>query len=172
MNENENGTVNNNSVSGEVNPPQADNADYIAAIKELQGNTVSKAQYDKLKLENKNLLSALINGETIEVEPEKKVDVSELRKELFSTDGDISNLDYITKVLDLRDALMESGERDPFLPTGNQVRVTAEMIDQANNVADVLRECVDFSQGDSGIFTAELQRRMKDPMPTALRRGR
>lgn len=172
MNENENVTVNNNSVSGEVNPPQADNVDYIAAIKELQGNTVSKAQYDKLKLENKNLLSALINGETIEVEPEKKVDVGALRKELFSTEEDISNLDYITKVLDLRDALMESGERDPFLPIGNQVRVTSEMIDQANNVAEVLRECVDFSQGDSGIFTAELQRRMKDPMPAAMRRGR
>ena len=60
---------------------------------------------------------------------------------------------------------MDAGHDDPFLPVGDKVRITNEMRDQAQNAADVFQECVDFARGDSGVFTAELQRRTKDVMP-------
>lgn len=141
--------------------------DYVAAIKELQNNTVSKTQYEKLRSENKKLLDALVNGSQIDIPREEKVDVNELRRKLFTKD--LTNLEYVDTALKLRTALMENGERDPFLPYGDKVQETAEMYERAQNVADGLQSCVDFAEGDSGIFTAQLQRITKD---TPIRRRR
>lgn len=134
--------------------------DYVAAIQELQNNSVSKLQYEKLRSENKKLLDALVNGQQIDLPKEEKHDVNELRRKLFTTD--LSNLEYVDTALKLRTALMENGERDPFLPYGDKVQETADMYVKAQAVADGLQSCVDFADGDSGIFTAQLQRITKD----------
>lgn len=136
--------------------------DYVAAIQELQNNSVSKTQYEKLRTENKKLLDALVSGQKIDLPKEEKPDVDELRKKLFNKDANLSNLEYVDTALKLRNALIEKGERDPFLPVGDRVNETAEMYDIAQRVADGLQECVDFADGDSGIFTAQLQRITKD----------
>ena len=142
-----------------------DSIDYIEAIKEMKQNSVTRESYDKLKSENKQLLDALVNGKEIEMKQEEPVDIAKLRKDLFNKDGHMSNLEYVSTALKLRDALLEKGERDPFLPYGDKVNLTAEHYDKAETVATVLKECVEFADGDSGIFTAELQRRTKDVMP-------
>lgn len=142
-----------------------DNIDYISAIREMKQNSVDRAMYNKLKGENQRLLDALVNGKEIEMKQEEPVDINQLRQNLFNRDGQMSNLEYISSALKLREALIERGERDPFLPYGDKVNLTAEHYDKANQVATVLRECVEFADGDSGIFTAELQRRTKDSMP-------
>lgn len=139
--------------------------DYISAINEIKKNSVDRSVYDKLKSENKQLLDALVNGKEIEISKEEPVDIAKLRKDLFNKDGHMSNLEYVSTALKLRDALIEKGERDPFLPYGDKVNLTAEHYDKAEQVATVLKECVEFADGDSGIFTAELQRRTKDVMP-------
>lgn len=154
---------NENSVSQQENVN--DSIDYIEAIKEMKQNSVTRAEYDKLKKENKQLLDALVDGKEIETKIEEPVDITQLRKDLFNKDGHMSNLEYVSSALKLRDALIEKGERDPFLPYGEKVTLTAEHYDKADQVATVLQECVDFADGDSGIFTAELQRRTKDTMP-------
>lgn len=142
-----------------------DNIDYISAISEMKKNSVTRESYDKLKSENKQLLDALVNGKELEIKREEPVDIAKLRKDLFNKDGHMSNLEYVSTALKLRDALIEKGERDPFLPYGDKVTLTAEHYDKAETVAAVLKECVEFAEGDSGIFTAELQRRTKDVMP-------
>lgn len=154
---------NENSVSSQENVN--DSIDYIEALKEMKQNSVDRSVYDKLKSENKQLLDALVNGKELEIKKEEPVDIAKLRKELFNKDGHMSNLEYISNALKLRDALIEKGERDPFLPYGDKVTLTAEHYDKVENVAAVLKECVEFADGDSGIFTAELQRRTKDIMP-------
>ena len=154
---------NENSVSEQENVN--DSIDYIEAIKEMKQNSVDRSVYDKLKSENKQLLDALVNGKEIEISKEEPVDIAKLRKDLFNKDGHMSNLEYVSSALKLRDALIERGERDPFLPYGEKVNLTAEHYDKAEQVATVLKECVEFADGDSGIFTAELQRRTKDVMP-------
>ena len=154
---------NENSVSEQENVN--DSIDYIEAIKEMKQNSVDRSVYDKLKSENKQLLDALVNGKEIEISKEEPVDIAKLRKDLFNKDGHMSNLEYVSTALKLRDALIEKGERDPFLPYGDKVTLTAEHYDKAEQVATVLKDCVEFADGDSGIFTAELQRRTKDVMP-------
>ena len=136
--------------------------DYIEALNELKSSTVSKTEYSKLRAENKKLLDALVNGQQIDLPKEEPVNVDELRRKLFNKDANLTNLEYVDTALKLRNALIEQGERDPFLPVGDRVSETAEMYDIAQRVADGLQECVDFADGDSGIFTAHLQRITKD----------
>lgn len=142
-----------------------DNADYIAAIKELKQNSVSKEDYLKLKEENRNLLTSLVNGETINnPDAEKKaMSVDELRNELFNKEH--SNLETVELALELRKSLMESGQTDPFLPYGEKIVPTDEDIAAANRVATVFQECVDYANGDSDVFTNELMRRTVDTAP-------
>lgn len=150
---------------------EMNNEQYIAAIEELKASTVSRDAYNKLRSENKQLLDALVSGQQLpQTQTENKPSVEDLRKKLFSTDGnDLSNLEYVETALSLRNSLIEAGERDPFLPYGDKVDITTEQIDAANKVANALQEMVDFAEGDSGVFTAEYQRRVKD---VAIPRGR
>lgn len=153
-----------NSDSQQENVP--DNMDYIEAIKEMRNNTVSKEAYSKLQDENKKLLQSLINGEAIEgqVIPEE-VDISKIRQELFSTDKSLSNLEYCEKALQLRNAILEKGGVDPFLPYGHQITPDQVDIEAADRVARILQNCIDYADGDSSIFTNELQRVMVDTSP-------
>lgn len=160
--------INENEISVSQQENVNDSIDYIEAIKEMKQNSVTRESYDKLKSENQRLLDALVQGKEIEITNNREpVDINKLRKELFNTsrEKNISNIDWVSNALKLRDALLEKGERDPFVPYGDKVTLTAEHFDKANMIAEGLRECVEFADGDSGIFTAELQRRTKDIMP-------
>lgn len=137
--------------------------DYIAAIQELKQNSVEREKYNQLKAENKKLLDAIVNGQEIDVsKQENKRSIEEIRNELFNGEKDLSNLEFIQNALELRSALIEKGEPDPFLPVGNQITPTDADIAAAERVATVLQECVDYAEGDSAVFTNELQRRMVD----------
>lgn len=146
-----------------INSTNDTNVDYIEALKEMKENSVSKAEYEKLKDENRKLLNAFTNGETISIPQEVKPNIDELRAKVMSEDQ--TNLEYITNVLALRKAVIENGDEDPFVPVGSKIAPTAEDRIKAQNVADVLQECVDYAQGDSQLFTNELQRRTIDVMP-------
>lgn len=137
-----------------------DNTDYITAIKELKENSVDRSKYDQLKAENKKLLDSIVNGTPAEVKVEDKKSIEELRAAYLKEDQ--SNLEYITNTLKLREAIMAEGKPDPFLPIGEQIMPTDQDIQTAQKVADVLQECVDYADGDSAIFTNELQRRLVD----------
>lgn len=141
-----------------------DSNDYIEAIKTMKLNTVERAEYDKVKSENKKLLDALVNGSDIDVpaQQSERPKIEDLRKELFSEDNQMSNLEYVTKALQLRNAVIAEGGADPFLPIGPHVEITEELSAKAERSAQVFQECIDLARGDSGVFTAELQRRMRD----------
>lgn len=146
----------------EQNNVENDSNHYIEAIKEMKANTVDKEAYRKLQEENKQLLNSLVNGETIETEnAEQKESIEELRTKLFGTKRkDLTNLEFVENSLKLRDALMESGEMDPFVPVGSKIKPTDEDFAKAKKVAEVLRECVDYAEGNPDVFTDELKRRI------------
>ena len=140
--------------------------DYIAQIKNLKENSVSKDDYNKLKADNKKLIDALANGTQMDGVVEPKVSavdkINELRTKLFSKGGNLNNLDYCKTAVELRDALIENGDKDPFLPFGHNVVATDSDYETANRVATIMKECIDYADGDSDIFTNELQRRTVD----------
>lgn len=138
-------------------------SNYIEAIQELRANSVDKTAYEKVVAENKQLLNSLVRGETVDTQREVNIDIKALRNDLFN--GENTNLDYISKSLQLRNELIKRGEKDPFLPHGAQIIPTEEDIATANRVASALQSCVDYADGDSNIFTTELQRIMVDSVP-------
>ena len=151
------------SVSGTV---EDNTQDYIKAIKDLKQNSVDRSEYDKLRAENKKLIDAVVNGQPGQEEPavskHSKEQIDDLRNDLFNSPRELNNLEYITKAMELREALMENGEPDPFLPVGKQISPTRDDIEGAEKVAQVYKECIEYAEGDSEVFTNELMRRTRD----------
>ena len=151
------------SVTGTV---EDNTQDYLAAIKELKEKSVDRSEYDNLRAENKKLIDAVVNGQPGQEEPvvskHSKEQIDELRNDLFNSPKELNNLEYITKAMELREALIENGEPDPFLPVGKQISPTRDDIEGAEKVAQVYRECIEYAEGDSEVFTNELMRRTRD----------
>lgn len=146
----------------------ADTAKYLEAIKQLKKDSVSRQEYEKLQAENKTLLDSIINGNEFAHETpqeQEPVDVDALRKELFTQGNDMTNLEYVTKALELRNAIIEAGGVDPFLPQGVKIHADETDVAAANRVADVFKECIEYADGDSQLFTQELMRRTVDAAP-------
>lgn len=152
---------NKNLLTSETGTVEDMTPDYLEAIKSLKENSVDRSKYDELRAENKKLLQAVVNGQTLDVEAvQPKVDIQELRNKLFNK-SEQTNLEYVTNVLNLRKALIESGEEDPFVPQGSQYNPTQADYEKANRVATVLQEMVDISEGDPNVFRNEYQKRVK-----------
>ena len=141
-------------------------SDYIEQIKKLKESSVSKDDYEKLRADNKKLINALASGTQVEDAVGSKVStadkINELRTKLFGKGSNLNNLEYCDTALQLREALIENGNRDPFLPFGHNVIATESDIESAERVATVMKECIDYADGDSDVFTNELQRRSVD----------
>ena len=151
------------SVTGTV---EDNTQDYLAAIKELKENSVNRSEYEKLRAENKKLIDTVVNGlpgqeEQVLVKHSKE-QIDDLRNDLFNSPRELNNLEFITKTMELREALMENGEPDPFLPVGKQISPTRDDIEGAEKVAQVYKECIEYAEGDSEVFTNELMRRTRD----------
>lgn len=151
------------SVTGTV---EDNTQDYINAIKELKQNSVDRSEYDKLRAENKKLIDAVVNAQPAQEEQvvvkHSKEQIDDLRNDLFNSPRELNNLEFITKTMELREALMENGEPDPFLPVGKQISPTRDDIEGAEKVAQVYKECIEYAEGDSEVFTNELMRRTRD----------
>lgn len=141
---------------------KTDNSQYIQALSELKANSVPKAEYEKLKAENKELLESIVNGREINLpsKEDEKPSIKELRNKLFNEEH--SNLEYCKTALELRKSILEDGGVDPFLPHGSKLAPTKEDEECAERVARVMQEAIDYADGDSQLFTQELQRRTID----------
>lgn len=141
---------------------QVDNNQYIEALNQLKANSVDKADYDKLKAENKKLLDSIVNGTEVALPATEKASIDDLRKKLAnSSEDNLSSLEYTETALKLRERLLEEGEEDPFVAHGSQYSPTQVDYDRANRVAAILQDCVDNSEGDDATFLAELKKRIK-----------
>jgi hypothetical protein len=141
---------------------QIDNNQYIEALNQLKANSVDKADYDKLKAENKKLLDSIVNGTEVALPASEKESIDDLRKKLANSSEDgISSLEYADTALKLRERLLEEGQEDPFVAHGSQYSPTQLDYDRANRVAAILQDCVDNAEGDDATFLAELKKRLR-----------
>ena len=140
---------------------------YIKTINEMKKNSVSKDLYAKLQEENKQLLDTIVNGnyhtdEEEQAIKEEPVDLDAIRKEMFS--GNCSNLKYAEDALKLREEILKKSNVDIFLPHGSHIQPTKEDVESVRNVVSCLQHCIDEADGDSSIFTLELQKYLQDPI--------
>lgn len=136
----------------------------VDALIDLKKNSVPKTEYDELNARYKKVLDSVVNGGTVEVVngEDQGHPIDELRKDLLNPECNLSNLEYAKKALELRKKVMDEGKVDPFIPVGRQISATDNDIALANKVATVIEECIEIADGDSAIFTNELQRRTMD----------
>ena len=155
----------NSESAKEVNTTETE-FDPVQAINELKQNSVSKEDYNKVVAEKNKYLKALIDGNQVaEVQNKEPVDIDGLRRELFSGEKDLTNLEYAKKALELRNALIERDGVDIFVGRGSKLTPTDEDYEAAQRVADGFQQCIDVAQGDSEIFTRELMRITEDVAP-------
>ena len=150
----------NNNENVEIQTPEMN---YAEVIKNLKATTVSREEYDRVMNENKTLANALATSpakSTDDDEVELPTDeyIDGLRKKLFKINGGISNREFIKTTLDLRDALMARGERDPFLPVNKEYIDNPSDMAAVNDLANGLREIVEYSGNDDALFNSELKR--------------
>lgn len=150
-------------VSGE---DPVGNEQYIAAINELKANTVTKDRFLKLQEENKQLLNSLVNGQSINQPAETSTEPSiEDLKSHLQEEG-LTNLDYVTTSLKLRNKVLAEEGIDMYCPNGAKYVSTYEDKVTAQAVADAFQEMIDLADGSTEIFNSEFQRRVKDvPIP-------
>lgn len=150
----------------------AENEKILDAVDEAQIVTQLSDKVTKLEAENAELQAAkkkyydrLLNNNV--VEPEQKVvhtdaEIQEMRQKLFTNENELSNLEYVKTALELRDAILEKteGKTDIFVGKGSKFAPTQEDYFRAENTAESLKECVEYANGDSQLFTQEVQRRI------------
>lgn len=122
---------------------------------EYKRNSKSLEEYNKVKKEKEEIIRAFASGEALALEDQKPVDVNEIRMRFTKAE---SSLDGISAALELRDAIIAKGGKDPFLPVGKKISPTDEDIATANRVAEGFRHCIEYAEGDPHIFANELSR--------------
>ena len=157
----------------EEKPEQQDNVALAKALKEARENSVSKEEYERVVNENKKLVSEIINGDggagNGQANPPEKADIKALREELYGPKGaDLNNLDFWTKTLALREAVIEQEGYDPFLPHGAKIKPNEQDVERANAVAKTVQKCIEDANGNSEVFTALLQAETANDSPSFL----
>ena len=137
-------------------------ADPMTLLEELKKNSVPKEEYDKAIAErNRYFQAASNNYKQEEVEIVEKPDINELRKDWLNCDESVRGLDYWKKTLALRNALIDSGQPDPFVPTGRKISPTPADFNGADKVASVVQYCIDNCGDDPDSFDRMLIQRIK-----------
>lgn len=160
-----------------INQPQPNqpgdptpSSEYIKALDDVKKNMIPKDEYQKLLTERNELITALKEGSNIELEEPKNVNIQELRNRLFDPNAELSNLEYIKTALELREAVKKETGQDIFVGNGEKYAPTQADYEGAERVANIFKECIEYANGDSQIFTQELQRRTNDVAPQIKRR--
>ena len=136
--------------------------EFKKAYKELKDNSVDKALYEESQKQVRDLTKAVVDGVKVTLteqgKEEKESDLKELAKSMFETGLD--NLEYTKRVLKYRKAAIDKTGHDPFVavnsedPDGDAIK--------AQNVADVMEQCVEQSNGSPQLFTALFGDRIKE----------
>ena len=155
----------------EEKPEQQDNVALAKALKEARENSVPKDEYEKLKEENRKLVSEIINGEggagNGQANPPEKADIKALRDKLYGPkSSDLNNLEFWKATLELRDAVIEQEGYDPFLPHGAKIKPNEQDVERANAVAKTVQKCIEDANGNSEVFTALLQAETVNDSPS------
>lgn len=139
----------------------------LEAYNELKENSISKKEYERVLKRNEDLTQALIKNDKLDKDDEPKepnmAKIKRLTNELYSDKrGSMTNLEYCQKTVELRDAIIAEGGRDPFLPTSGENKDSYANQQTAEKVANGLRKMVDDANGSPEAFNSLYQARVED----------
>ena len=107
-------------------------------LMEYKRKHVTREEYEREKARADSYLRAILENRESEIAgmegTVQPVDPNDIAKKMFVPDNGMSDLEYVTNALALRDARIAAGERDPFLPDNYD----DQDVQIAQNVAEVL----------------------------------
>lgn len=112
-------------------------------INELKQNTVSKSDYEKVCRDRDTYFKACVDAKPISAEVEiSRPSMQELRNDLYGVNhAQHTDIEYMTKTLELRDRVLEETGVDPLETDGE-------------SIAEPLRELIDSCNGSNDVFVA------------------
>lgn len=148
-------------IEKNINEEVNDTQKYIDTINELKASTVSREAFERVKEENRTLLKSIVDGRPFETSSPEEAGptIDELRNTLYGNKPKhMTDLEYVTGVLDLRDKLLEAEGVDHFIPSGK--KYSPDYNDQyvAQRTYEGLRHCVEVANGDNDVFIQEITR--------------
>ena len=151
---------------------------YVAAIKELKNNSVSKDIYDKLKSENAQLLDALINGGQINInDPSLQADEPKLEDMILEFNRGIDdggqkfNIEAIKQSVETRNRILNEKGIDVYLSQGYQP--TDQEVREAQDCADLFEAALEYANGDEELFSQFMMNHtIEYPNPNKKKKGR
>jgi hypothetical protein len=136
--------------------------EYIDQINELKRNTVSREAYDRIKEENRTLLSNIVSGAGVKQDAENAepvISTSDLIKNTYLHNNMGSDIATVKNMLEIRERLMANGGRDPWVGGGNnliasdkQYQPTQADYAEAERQAEALKHCLEMANGDEALF--------------------
>lgn len=134
--------------------------DYAAYIKRLKENTVPLDKYEALKKDKEVLTKALAGEgpvpEGVQSEAQRPSTDELIKKFVDAGEQNLSNAEYVKTALELRQAIIDEGKPDPFLPNGAKIRPTPQDIAGAQKVADAMQSWLDEATDETGKVDPEL----------------
>lgn len=148
----------NNERIEEENAMDADS--YIEALKKMKETTVSKDEYDRLKIENRKLLNSLANGEYQEQsKQEEKIPTREECYKAYRKNDFKSDLDYWKNMCELRKATINEYGLDPTVtgsygvtPTGERLESEYGEAEAMENQFEIIESIIEASEGNPRTF--------------------
>lgn len=131
---------------------------YLDQIQNLQNkinnDTVPKAQYEQLRADHANLLQSKIDGTFSKpVAGQAKRTAEEVRAELFKQGSkQMPSLDYVTKMVELRDKVLEETGEDCFVMKNKWVKPTHQHYVDAERRAQIYKDLIAQANGDDKVF--------------------
>lgn len=92
---------------------------------------------------------------------QKDENIRALRNKFFSPEP-MKDLERVSTMIQLRDALVDAGYSDPGLPAGHAFVPGTDTVAQCENSWNALRHCVEIADGSDEYFRAELAKIMPD----------
>lgn len=133
---------------------------YLETIEDLKSkmdnDMISKEEYDKLLSDHKKLLNDSINKRPI-VKPVENTKTAEELSKTFVNENNLTNREYVKKLLDYRTAYMNEFRKDPF---DNPVGEYSDP-QKAEMVANEFKELLDNYTDDTE-FRIKLNTLLKD----------
>lgn len=178
-NDNETPVLDNKTSTTTIPSEASTEADLILKLK--KENDSLKAANADLNQAKTNYYDKLLNGTNTpanesDLKPSKEQIESRkatLRNRLFNAAEDVSNLEYISSALELRQLILDEtdGNEDIFCPSGKRFTPSSTDLDDAANVAAGLQQLVDDSNGSPEAFVALYNSRVIDTGMPPMHKG-
>lgn len=161
-------------TSQEPANPEVDSARVLTELK-AQINELTK-QNQQLQQAKHDYYDAVLNGtNTIQVAEEKHRSMDAIRNDLRAfQDNDVTptNLEYCKLVLELDNESRRTTGESVFIPQGSQVgTVKPEEYQVADNLHDILEDCIAKADGDPTAFNIALSAHVDETRPKVKKRS-